>query len=187
MEFEAKIIEFLQTNATTGWITFFECITMLGGYLGFFLVFVLLFFKRRSLAYAFAITFALASIVNYLLKIIIGRPRPFDSFPSIKNLGEEDGFSMPSGHSLCAGLFATFLFYLTIKSAKNKSTKVCACIAICLFPPLIALSRMVLGVHYLTDTILGIFLGIIFALIGIFIYNVVAKRIKINQRNKINE
>ncbi len=178
MDFEIKLIEFLQTNATVGWITFFQIVTMFGSYLGFFIVFVILFLKKRSLSYAFAISFAVASVLNFCLKQIIARERPFVNNDTILNLGNEDGYSMPSGHSMCAGLFATFLFYLILKISQSKITKVLGAITLILFPMLIALSRMVLGVHYLTDTIVGIIVGIIFAIIAIMLYNVIMKKIK---------
>lgn len=178
MDFEVKLIEFLQANASVGWITFFQIVSMFGSYLGFFIVFVLLFIKKRKLSYAFAIAFIVASVINYILKQIIARDRPFVNNEVILNLDNESGFSMPSGHSMCAGLFATFLFYLIIKSSQKRMTKILGGIAVSLFPILIALSRMVLGAHYLSDTIVGIIIGIIFAIISIMLYNIVMKKNK---------
>ena len=182
MEFEGNIIKFLQAGATTGWITFFQIITLFGSLLGFFIVFFIIFIKNKKLALAFAITFAVASIANHFLKQIIARERPFATFDFIYNYGNEDGFSMPSGHSMCAGLFATFLVYHIFCSTKNVWTRVLGTISLSLFPCLIALSRMMLGVHYLSDTIVGIFVGIIFAIIGIVLYNVAIKKIKFAKR-----
>lgn len=175
MEFESDIIRFLQANATTGWITFFQIVTLFGSFLGLFLSFALIFVRNKKLAFFLLLTFATASVINHILKAIIGRPRPFDANEGIFNYGNEDGFSFPSGHSLCSGIFATFLVYHLFQTTKNGWTRALGTIAYSMFAMLIAFSRMVLGVHYLTDVIAGIILGIIFAIAGIFVYNVVMK------------
>ena len=175
MSFEADLIRFLQTNASNGWITFFQVVTMLGSYLGFLIAFVIIFFKNKSLGIAFALTFAFGCVANFALKLLIARKRPFDEYSFIQNLGGEDGFSMPSGHSVCAGMFATFLIYLLFSQTKNTSTRVWGTICLSLFPVLIGFSRIILGVHYLSDVIVGIILGIIFAILGIWLYNRVIK------------
>lgn len=182
MGFEYDIIRFLQTNATTGWITFFQAVTMLGSYLGFLITFIIVFAKNKKLSLVLAITFAVGSVINHFLKAIVGRARPFDTYSDIINYGNEDGLSFPSGHSLCAGMFATFLFYTLLKSTKNKWTITLGVVSLTLLTLLIAMSRMVLGVHYLTDTIMGIFLGILFAFMGILLYNGIVKNT--NKRNK---
>lgn len=182
MKFEADIINFLQTNASIGWITLFQLITTLGSYLGFLIVFCILFFKNRKLSYTFVATFIVASVFNHFLKAVIMRDRPFVTYPSIINYGGEDGYSMPSGHSMCGALFATFIFYLILKSHSTKGTKALGGICCALFAILIAYSRMVLGVHYLTDTIAGIFEGILFAIIGIYVYNLIVKKSKKNAK-----
>lgn len=178
MEFEYEILKFLQTNATTFWISFFQVVTLLGSFLGFFITFILVFIKNRKLALVLTATFIIASVFNHILKSLIMRSRPFDTYSDIINYGNEDGYSFPSGHSLCAGIFATFLFWTLIKSSKNKWTITLGGLTLALLTFLIAFSRMVLGVHYLTDTIAGIFLGILFAIIGILLYNMIDKKWK---------
>ena len=178
MKFEYEIIKFLQSNASPSWITFFQIATMLGSYLGFLITFIIVFAKNKKLTIALTATFIVASAINHILKAIIARSRPFDSYADIMNFGNEDGFSMPSGHSLCAGIFATYLFYTLLKSTKNKWTLILGSITISLFSLLVMFSRMVLGVHYLTDTILGFILGILFAFTSILLYNYIVKKIK---------
>ena len=182
MGFEYEIIKFLQSNATTNWITFFQIVTMLGSYLGFLVTLIIVFFKNRRLTIPLIITFALGAVINRFVKAIIARTRPFDTYSDIINYGNEDGYSFPSGHSLCAGIFATFLFFTLLKSTKNKWTIALGTISLVLLTILIAFSRMVLGVHYLTDTIMGIFFGILFAIISILLYNILENKWK--KRNK---
>lgn len=176
MGFEYNIIKFFQSNATTGWITFFQIVTLLGSYLGFLLTFILVFLKDRKLSLALLMTFIIGSVVNFLLKLIIRRDRPFVSYDDILNYGNETGCSMPSGHSLCAGIFATYLIYTLFVVRKDWWTRMLGTFALTLFPMLIALSRMVLGAHYFTDTLLGLSLGIIFAVFSILLYRFIMKK-----------
>lgn len=178
MGFEYDLIRFLQANATTGWLSFFQLVTMLGSYLGLVITFAIVFAKNKKLSLYLVITFVVGSVINHFLKAIIARERPFDTYADIFNYGNEDGFSMPSGHSLCAGIFATFLIYTLFISSKNRWTRALGSITILLFALLIMLSRMVLGVHYLTDTILGIIVGILFAFLAILIYTYMVKKKK---------
>lgn len=177
MEFEALIIKFLQTNASTGWINFFQITTMLGSYLGFFISFIIIFIKNKKLSFFFVLAFAAACVGNFLLKILIQRERPFENYDFIYNYGNEDGFSMPSGHSVCGALFATFLIYHLFTQIKDKWTRFFGTVSLSLLAMLTAFSRMVLGVHYISDVISGIIIGIIVAIIAICVYNITIRKL----------
>lgn len=176
MKFESDIIRFLQTNATAGWINFFQAITLLGSFLGLIITLIILLKQNRHLCIPLLITFAVASVINHVLKAIIARSRPFDVYGDIINYAGEDGYSMPSGHSLCAGIFGTYLVYSLFKINKDKLTRILGTIFYSLMTVLIMFSRMVLGVHYISDVIAGAILGIMFAFISIIVYNVVIKK-----------
>lgn len=175
---EAEIIRFLQANASVGWITLFQFVTLFGSYLGFIIVFAILFIRQRKLSLTFAVTFVIASLINQVLKHLIMRDRPFVTNSDIINYGNEDGYSMPSGHSLCGALYATFIFYHILSTSRHTSTKVLGGIFCFIFPFLIAYSRMVLGAHYLSDTLVGIALGVAFAVIAIVLYRIYIKKSK---------
>lgn len=177
MKYEADIINFLQCNASTGWITFFQIITLFGSYLGFLISFIIIFIKNKKLGVFFAFTFAIGSILNHLIKHIICRDRPFITYDFIENYGNEDGYSFPSGHSVCGGMFATFLIYHLFMQTKDKWSRSFGVISLVLFSCLIGFSRLILGAHYLTDVIAGIILGIIFAIIGIWLYNTCERKL----------
>lgn len=187
MKFELDIIEILQANATYGWIKFFSMITMLGGFLGMILGAVLLWKRGKGLSIALILTFLGASLINLILKTLIARSRPFEISENILNLGGEDGYSMPSGHSVGAGVVATFLMYGLATSKQNLGIKITGGMTISLYSILIAFSRMVLGVHFLTDTIVGIFVGVLLALVGIKIYNSAVKKIEILKQEGLED
>ncbi len=177
MRFEAEFILFLQ-GAGEGWITFFKLITLLASWLGLFVVFVAIFVKNKKLSLAYVATFVTALILNIVLKQLIARPRPFDSYDAIINFGNEKGFSMPSSHALCAGVISVFVCYLVFNLYKSKLTRTLSILCMLLYFAMIALSRMILGVHYLTDVIAGGVLGALLAAIGIILYNVINKRLE---------
>lgn len=92
-----------------------------------------------------------------LLKSHTVRPRPYQVHQAIM-LGERplDVFSFPSGHTLQAVLFTIML-----------GSQLPAMLWVLLpFTVLIALSRLVLGLHYPTDVLVGAGIGATFASIG---------------------
>jgi len=93
--------------------------------------------------------------LNSILKLIIMRPRPFIVDDSIINLRPETsgGYSMPSGHAQSAStvFFGTYQFF------KKRYLLIIAII----ITTLVSISRMYIGVHYLTDVIVGSLLGVI--------------------------
>lgn len=170
MEFEVNIIKFLQSGLSNGWISFFQVITMFGSWLGLLIAVIIIFRKKKLLAGLLLLTFIFALVFNVILKNLVCRPRPFESFDFIVNYGGESGFSMPSGHSVCAGVLATFLIAYIFQTSNNKTYRACGTIFITLFALLVAFSRMVLGVHYLTDIIVGLAEGVVFASLALVIY-----------------
>lgn len=104
----------------------------------------------------------LTSFCGYLLykslKKHTVRPRPYQVHQVIK-LGERplDVFSFPSGHTLQAVLF-------TVMLGAQMPMLLWVLVP---FTVLIALSRMILGLHYPTDVMMGAGIGVAFAIIGI--------------------
>lgn len=92
------------------------------------------------------------SLIFLLIKEIIQRERP------ISQLIEISGYSFPSGHASLSTTLA-FSLYLILKD-KVIYNKLLLIICI-VFPILISFSRVYLCVHYLSDIIAGIALGLI--------------------------
>ncbi len=185
MTFEANLILFLQSGMSEFWIYFFRIVTLFGSWLGFALALIPIYFKKKSLSYGFVCTYGAGVGLNTILKACIGRPRPYVSYPDILNLGGSTGFSLPSGHTNSAVMIAIFLSYTAIKYGKNRWTKICVPIIMGLYLMLIALSRLALGQHYLTDVIAGGVEGVVIATVGIIIFNLIVKRL--NNGKKRNE
>ena len=95
----------------------------------------------------------LSFATTYVTKKIVERPRPYISYPDDLNpLEYETSYSFPSGHTSTAFATATSLslqfrkWYITIPAFIWAGT--------------VAYSRMYLGVHYPSDVIVGILVGV---------------------------
>ena len=144
-------------NTVFGWITRFGEETILIG------IFCLMFWCiNKRMAYVTGVAFFLSSLAVQGLKIVFRVPRPWVNDPSFSPVGgavsASTGYSFPSGHTQNA---AAILGALGIQ-VKQKSLKM----ILLTLPLLVALSRMYLGVHYLTDVAVSLlltFLIILFA------------------------
>jgi len=88
-------------------------------------------------------------LVNVLMKLAFQRARPSFDHP----LMVLTSYSFPSGHVAGATLFYGFLAALLASRSGHWSHKVMALMAAMLLIALVALSRMYLGVHYLSDVL----------------------------------
>jgi undecaprenyl-diphosphatase len=103
-----------------------------------------------------------------LIKLIFERARP-DVIPQ---LVASHGFSYPSGHALTAAATYTTVAILICRELP-RSRRVLVIAAAATTIALVALSRVYLGVHYLSDTIGGVSLGTAWAfLLSRFFQNV---------------
>ncbi|HEU4768069.1 MAG TPA: phosphatase PAP2 family protein [Pyrinomonadaceae bacterium] len=113
----------------------------------------------------FAITMAVAALLNVSLKLAFKRSRPvpfFDPLPP-------ESYSFPSGHSLTSCVF--FGAFAAILSARIKSRRVrtLVWIAATTMFLLIGFSRIYLGVHHTTDVIAGFAAALIWILVVRFV------------------
>jgi undecaprenyl-diphosphatase len=153
--FDFAILDFIKEYVANPFFdVFFKLITHIGDNAIFFIVLsvVCLFFKKtRKYGIALAIGLTLCLILcNITLKNLFARVRPFDVKNVALLINAPTDFSFPSGHTTCSFLWAeiTRRFY--------KKLSIPAYILACL----IAFSRLYLYVHYPTDIIGGIILGI---------------------------
>lgn len=107
----------------------------------------LFFRKQRGYAVFALLAAALPTAVMFAAKQFFNRPRP-EFWPRII---EETNASFPSGHSTFAAAFATMVVLIYWQSPR----RVPIIAAAVTFALLMGLSRMVLGVHYPTDVLVG--------------------------------
>ncbi|WP_407332804.1 bifunctional NUDIX hydrolase/phosphatase PAP2 family protein [Enterovibrio sp. 27052020O] len=105
----------------------------------------------KRLAQLLFVTVAVTVVVAFG-KLFFAVPRPFYLFPELQ-LASASGFAFPSGHTATA-----FAIWGLIYTWLNHARKVT--VAVWLIPAvLVALSRVYLGVHYVTDVLAGAVLG----------------------------
>jgi membrane-associated phospholipid phosphatase len=117
------------------------------GLIGFWLV------RKKNWKKLHLLFFAVTggALLNLALKNIFQRTRP--AIPGAYMT--ETGFSFPSGHSMISLVFYGMVAYLALSYVKSKKWKafiVAGALAIC---ALIGISRLYLGVHFLTDVLAG--------------------------------
>jgi undecaprenyl-diphosphatase len=118
---------------------------------------------REAVLLALALTGAAATI--WFLKALVGRERP--------HLWEAEwywGSSFPSGHTLASAAFATAVVLIARRLRPRWHATILACAT--LWIGLVALSRMVLGVHWPTDVLAA-------ACIGAFVAFLAALAVKV--------
>jgi undecaprenyl-diphosphatase len=111
-----------------------------------------------------------ADLTSNLLKVIIMRPRPNPKL--IFQLGQftlPDSF--PSGHVVFYVGFFGFVFFLIFKLIRHRRIKTLAILFCLFFIVLVGPSRIYLGAHWFTDVIGGYFLGFLWLVLSINIYN----------------
>lgn len=72
-----------------------------------------------------------------------------------------ESYSYPSGHAFASVMYYGFLYYLLNNSAHNHTLKRVGKILLGILLVTISLSRLILGVHYMSDVLAGTALGVI--------------------------
>jgi len=118
---------------------------------------LLLILGRQSKAAVFfwLNTWGLAGYGNYLVKQLIQRPRP-----TAWRLIQIGGYSYPSGHSTTTTVLVASLLIIAYDRLKSRNLKQWLFGAGVVIILLMMISRIVVGVHYPSDTVGGLMLGI---------------------------
>jgi undecaprenyl-diphosphatase len=156
------IQDFLRTSGLT---FFFEEITDLGnsGLIWIILGLALLTVKRTRVPGLLVLAAVIASgaIDNMVIKTVVDRTRPFLAVPGIHNLITAHGSSFPSGHT-GTSFAAAGVLWQTLPRLYGAGALALAA--------LIGLSRLYLGVHYPSDVLGGMLIGLTIAGTIVWLY-----------------
>lgn len=169
----------------------FRYITVLGdgGFAWFLLGIILACIKktRRMGLTVVAGVLVLGSLNNYVIKILVARPRPFNvvggeelkifvnaTITPLINVGNIHLFGMSTDSAFMSGHTVSSVAAATIVYSFNKKIG----IPVIVVAALVALSRLFLVVHYPTDVIAGAIFAIAGALGIVWVSNLINKKIQ---------
>ncbi|MBS3134528.1 phosphatase PAP2 family protein [Candidatus Woesearchaeota archaeon] len=151
--FDRQVLSFIASNRISSLNIFFIYFNRINGLVIF--TFFLLYFilkKEYKTIKPYLVNVPSVTILAYMLKYVVHRSRPGIMFlPLITKSNLSLVSSFPSGHTIVAFSIIPFL-----RTGKEKI--IWAIMAI-----FIAFSRLYLGLHYLSDVVAGIFLGLLIA------------------------
>ncbi len=151
--FITKIVLFITALGDPLSILFISCAVIL----------IFWFFNTKSHALQLLLSMMVASGTILTLKYIVQRARPE------YGLIAETGYSFPSGHALAAAVFFPVLIYIVKGYIKRPIYKALYIVGMVIFMLLIGFSRLYLGVHYLSDVVAGILIGLIISAVSILV------------------
>ena len=165
--FDMPILYALEKLRTPFFDTVLGAVTYLGDETFFIVVAIIVYWCiSKKLGYYLLLTNYLSTLVNQFVKILCRVPRPWvrdSGFSIVENArAAAAGYSFPSGHT--AGI--TVISGCISRGTKQKRLRV-ICIAAML---LVAFSRIYLGVHYPSDVLFSLVVGLVlvFALYPLF-------------------
>jgi membrane-associated phospholipid phosphatase len=158
---DTRLAGWLHEHASPGWTSFLEAITRLGNVSTLLVVLLLasvVLWRKGWITELQLLALAAvgAEIITIGLKHGFQRDRPFFADP----LASEGSYSFPSGHaSVSLAVYGTLGFIAArhLGSLRARIVALAGAVALVL---LIGLSRLYLGVHFLSDVIAGYSIGI---------------------------
>jgi len=111
--------------------------------------------KRNWRNFFFFFTLSVGGVtLNFLLKMVIQRARPGDEVSYIEAFNfqlEIQSYSFPSGHTMRAAILFLFLMYISYQFIRNTALKYISYLIYIVLLVAVALSRIMLDAHYVTD------------------------------------
>jgi membrane-associated phospholipid phosphatase len=158
---DIQLSQWLHEHAREPWTTLMLAMTHLHSVAGIIALTLALaiYFRRRQLHYwllALLVTVPAGMVLNVLVKHAYQRVRPTFADPLLTL----STYSFPSGHTASATLFYGVLACYLATVLPRAWQRVAAIFAAALMVSLVALSRMYLGAHYLTDVLAAMAEGV---------------------------
>lgn len=170
--FQLKIIEFIQQIRSPFIDEIFKFLNLFDTPIFYLILFPMLWigYSYRFGAKVFFILM-LSAIVNDFIKNIFMLPRPYILDPNVGIIHVLSNYGMPSG----AAQTAVILPLLLIDQFKKRKWPIVLGVNYFFW---ISLSRLYLGVHFLTDIVVGWFIGFLLFLVYLYGFPLIEKAIK---------
>ncbi|HYN88232.1 MAG TPA: phosphatase PAP2 family protein [Ardenticatenaceae bacterium] len=111
---------------------------------------------------------ATQGIINHLLRITIGRPRPSPELVEV--YAEIGSTSFPSGHVMSYVVFFGFLFFLVWTRFPPSPWRTLTLVVLAVLLLLGGPARIYLGAHWITDVAAGYIVGLVILVLAIEVY-----------------
>jgi undecaprenyl-diphosphatase len=159
LELDLFTNSYFLVNAKEPWLTVMNVITnvLSPGYITLIgLIGLAIFFHYRKYTYSIITALSLGGgyIFTFVIKNIVMRARPENAFIL------QGGYSFPSGHAVAATIFFTLIIYIFVTKIQSIVLREVLIVASVFTALLVAFSRVYLGVHWLSDVLAGIGLGL---------------------------
>lgn len=168
LSIDARAEQFFTAIREPFWTQFFSLVGLFGKWhivLGIVAATSLLFWyvNKRIFLFPFWLSVGGAEAVTLILKNTIMRPRP--EMATVV----ENSFSFPSGHATVAVALYGFLTYVLFRMCRTRNEKILICVVGAFLILLIGLSRLYLGVHYVSDVLAGYLVGALGLSLGMYV------------------
>lgn len=175
LELDGNILLWIQQNVRQPWLTpIMKAVTALGDFGLIWIILTIILLIRRSsrgIGAQCALSLIFSSIiVNLVLKLIVARTRPYEVVPGLTLLVQRAwDYSFPSGHAAASFSAAWIIF----RKAPRKYG-----IPALVLAALISFSRLYVGIHYPTDVVCGILVGLFCAWMTMKIWPMLCSRVQ---------
>lgn len=158
-ELDVWVNLFFTTHVSSVGLTFMTVVTDIFSpttisIVAFLGIIYLLAMKKWRYALISALSIGGGLVINSFIKEIVMRPRPLDAFIV------ETGYSFPSGHTIAVTIFFTLIIYFFARRIGYMVWREIFILISVLLVILTGVSRLYLGVHWLSDIIAGCSLGL---------------------------
>jgi len=170
-EWVSQHIPALQSEVLTKAVVFITDLNGTAGTAVFSLFMVIFLVSKkyyRELKF-YLISFLGASALFTVIKLLVERARP------VLKIIDEQGLSFPSGHSTMSMTIALTLYFIFISKIHSVFGRGLLLAFTIFWPLLIAGTRLYLNVHWLSDTIAGLSLGLFWVTLVFLLFPVKAK------------
>jgi undecaprenyl-diphosphatase len=155
-----RVLHWFVAHRTAWWTGFFVSVTALGSktiilILGIGLCAALLLARRTGMAAALVASVLGGTILSTALKMVFQRPRP----PLAVRLTENVSYAFPSGHTISAYAFFVTIALLAASHVPGRPLRIFLVTYALGVGALVAISRLYVGAHYLSDVVGGALLG----------------------------
>ena len=180
---DAQILLYIQEHFRTQFLnTFFVGFTHLGdgGILWICISLILMIFRKtRRIGFVCAVSLMIGALVtNVTLKNIVARPRPFDTIQDLTILIKyPTDYSFPSGHTTSWFASGTSMFLMLNKKYSY---------VFLMLASIMGFSRLYVGVHYPTDVLCGLMIGVFSTIISYNIIRVIYKNRELKLTNHMD-